>query len=961
MKDNEHYTILKTEEVKEVGLKSTLLEHKKTGAQILLLKNDDTNKLFSINFRTIPQDSTGVAHILEHSVLGGSEKYPVKDPFIQMARTSLNTYINAWTFPDKTLYPVSSENDEDLHNLISVYMDAVFHPLITEETLKQEGWHYEFNDKNELIYKGVVFNEMKGGMSNVDSVVDKAVNKTLFPGTTYANNSGGEPENIPDLTYENFIKFHKKYYHPTNAKIVLYGNMDFERELQFIDECLSHFEKDESVLEQIKTAKAFDRPIQAKMPYPVQDEKETDHHAVYSWVLSKPTSAERMALEILVYMLLETDSSELRHRILAETSCKEIVPTGLEQDIHQPYFFVYLKGLGEKDFEKADLIINEELTKLAKSIDPQLALAATNRVEFRRREAVYRGDSRALSFLHLTSTLWNYDLDPLDGIRFADDIRAIRENPGIISEVIQKQLLDNNHKASIDLYPDATYQSSRQQKEDEKLAKLQKELTNEELDKIKNEAEQLKQLQEKQDTAEDLEKLPMLKVSDLPTTVSEIEKEVITEGDSYTLLFHPQHTNGIVTTNIFFEMNQLDKVELQYAALLTLLMSRIDTERYTYKELSNELDTYLGSINFTASAYAHVDSGELITKMALSMSYLPENDSRAAELAKEILLNTQFNDQERIMQIVKESAQSLEDSLVESGHLYSYMRSSAMLSGLHAKNELMSGISLLQFLKGIEESKNFEAISQQLESVHTKIISASGKLLSTSTEAKYKVRSVKQLETLAASLPSEQFKVADQKQFLLAQENEAFVLPTNVNYVSISVPVAYLKSYTGSQLAINILARNQYLWEEIRQKGGAYGCIIRYNSGAPVISLASYRDPNIQNSIEVYKRISEYYKKTAIAQKDLDGSIISGYADLEPYIEPLERGLISTLRHLRGSTVEYRQRLLDELLATDEKSFKRFGELFEQGYKQCHPISIIGNEEKIKEVAKKYDIKIKSI
>lgn len=961
--NNSNYTLLKSDSLSHLNIKAAQLEHKKTGAQLLILKNDDSNKLFSINFRTIPNDSTGVAHILEHSVLAGSKNFPLKDPFIQLSRTSLTTYLNAWTYPDKTIYPVASENDQDLYNLVSVYLDAVFFPLVAKETLQQEGWHYEFDEKGKLIYKGVVFNEMKGAMANIDNIIWRALNSALFPTNTYANNSGGQPENIPDLTYEDFIKFHKKYYHPTNAKIVLYGDVDIERELSQIDECLSKFDRDESVLESIEPVKPFAEPRKAREPYPVQEGTDTDHHAVIAWGLSNPSLLERIVIEIVTYLLLQTDSSELRRRLQSETSVKEISSEGFEEDLLQPAFQIVAKGIKEEDIPKFEQIVLDELEKLTKSIDQELLEATVNRIEFRKREGYERGDTRAISYLHMVSMLWNYDMDPLARLYFIDELDQIRKSPDLIKDTIKKLIIDNPHRVLVDLYPDTDLQSEREKKEAEKLMKIQAGMKPAQLDKIKQEAEKLKKIQDAEEPPELIDTLPMLRVADLPKEVKRVEMEVVTEDDTHTLLFHPQQINGIIATDIFMDVSHLDAEELQYASLLFQLLTRVSTEKYQYQELSKRLDTVLGGIGTEVFTTRHHKTGERMVRAALSYKYLPATSDLVPELISQILLHSKLDDAKRIREIIRENAQALEDSIVEAGHNYAFLSMASRLSEEYLTMDLLEGIQYIKFLKWLEASDDnqFMQSLEKLNRVYTKVVNQTGMLYNLTTTKELRDSGLANLEAVRKEFLSESGDNVSRVKFKLPDSNAALTLPVGVNYVSSGFALPSTYSFKGYQFAINKIVRSQYLWEEIRVKGGAYGSIIVAPVSIPIVGFSSYRDPNIQSTIDTYHNLSKFLTDKEFADKDVEGAIISGLAALDEYTEPIMRGYNSAVRYMTGLDDDRRQTLKDELLATTVDDFREFGTVVEEGFSKDAPICIIGNEEKINEVKEIYKLEVSTV
>ncbi len=706
----EAYEVISEEQIEDVHAKGTLLRHKKSGARVALLCNDDENKVFYIGFRTPPADSTGVAHIIEHSTLCGSRKYPVKDPFVELVKGSLNTFLNAMTYPDKTVYPVASTNDKDFDNLMDVYMDAVFHPNIYEEKkiFMQEGWHYELaSAEDELKINGVVYNEMKGAFSSPDSVMDRQVQNSLFPDTPYGVESGGDPKNIPDLTYEDFLAFHGKYYHPSNSYIYLYGDMDMEEKLDYLDkEYLSHYDAIE-VDSEIPLQKPFDEMRMVKEAYPVSADEDTKDSTYLSFNAVVGTVLDPVlyqAFDILDYALLNSPGAPLRQELIHAGIGKDVLG-GYDSSALQPVFSVVAKGANEEDQEKFISIIRETLQKQVENgIDKKALYAAINSTQFSFREADFGQWPKGLMYGLQLLDSWLYDeKEPfmhLYGIRVLDRLKELVET-GYFEELVQKYLLDNTHVSSVTLVPSPGLLTKDDEKLKKQLAEYKSSLTHEQILEIVENTKALKKYQDEPSPAEDLAKIPMLERTDLKREIRPIDLKIEQEGET-TILWHDMNTNDISYLTLVFEASRIPEEELSAFQFVVRSMGLMDTEEYSYSDFGNEVDLVTGGISMSLNNYTKMNGDPRLTLEA-RVKFVPSEEEKAMRLFEQDLLKTSFADTARIKELILQELARMEAKLSSAGHTVAAARAVSYFSKSGKVSEQLSGISYYQYIKGLSE------------------------------------------------------------------------------------------------------------------------------------------------------------------------------------------------------------------------------------------------------------------
>ena len=677
------YELIKEENLTDIHAKGYLLRHKKSGAKISLISNDDENKVFYIGFRTPVEDSTGVPHIIEHTVLCGSDKFPVKDPFVELVKGSLNTFLNAMTYPDKTVYPVASCNDKDFANLMDVYLDAVFHPNIykKEEIFKQEGWHYELEDKDAPVtINGVVYNEMKGAFSSPEGVLDRVVLNSLFPDTTYSNESGGDPEVIPELTYEQYLDFHRKFYHPCNSYIYLYGNMDMDEKLEFLDkEYLSHYDKIE-VDSAIQLQAPFEKPVTISKPYSIASSESLEDNAYLSYNVAIGTNLESeltLAFDVLDYALLSAPGAPLKQALIDAGIGKDIMG-GFDNSTLQPIFSVVAKNANKEDEEKFVGIIEDTLKKIVKDgLNRKSLLAGINSEEFKFREADYGNFPKGLIYGLSCMDSWLYDDDePFLYLKILDVFAALKEKieTGYFEELIQKYLLDNSHKSYVSIEPEKGLNARLEKELEEKLAAYKRGLSEEEIDKLVEDTKHLKLYQEEPSPKEDLMKIPMLKRQDMKREAQPLVYEKVSCNGIETI--HTNiYSNGIHYLNLMFDISDITEEELPYLGVLKAVLGYMDTEHYNYADLANEINLMTGGISSQINIYADTKKKDSFhAKYEVRSKILYQNLEEGLRLLSEILMGTQITDEKRLYEILARIKSSLQMSLSSAGHSVSAMR-----------------------------------------------------------------------------------------------------------------------------------------------------------------------------------------------------------------------------------------------------------------------------------------------
>jgi len=933
------FQLLKEQEIKELKTLAKVYRHSKTGAQLLSLTTDDENKVFGISFRTPPSDSTGVAHILEHSVLCGSRKYPVKEPFVELLKGSLQTFLNAFTYPDKTCYPVASQNLQDFYNLIDVYMDAVFYPRITRSIFQQEGWHFELENRDDpLSYKGVVFNEMKGAYSSPDNLISEYSLQSLFPDNAYGFDSGGDPKQIPHLTYEQFHSFHKRYYHPSNVRIYFYGDDDPAERLRLVNEYLKDFdpiEIDSEIRLQIpfKESKRFIRPFM------VGEDADTSPKGMVTlnWMLTETTDVEtNFALHILEYILLGMPGSPLRKALIDSGLGEDIAGVGLENELRQIYFSTGLKGIDTKSADRIESLILETLSELARSgIDPKTREAALNTIEFGLRENNTGSFPRGLSLMLRSLTTWLYDSDPLALISFEGPLETIksrvRSENAFFEEMIDRMFLSNPHRTTLILQPDRGLRKQEEKSERDQLTNARSAMVSEELEMVVDNTKELKRLQGTPDSPEALAAIPMLKLEDLDKQNKNIPLASSKESGTE-ILFHDLFTNGIAYVDLGFNLRCLPSECLPYLPLFGRALVEIGTKKEDFVTLTQRISRKTGGIrpqSFTSDVKGSRKSAAWLFLRGKGMSGQIED---LIHILQDVLLTVKLDNRERFQQMVMEEKARVEQKLVSAGHQVVNLRLRAHFSEAHWAAEQMSGISYLFFIRklALAVDKDWAGVLAVLRQMHKILLNRNSMVANITLDQQGWSRIEPRLKDLIEAMPKGPISEPDWPEggnplF------EGMTIPSQVNYVGKGADLYSMGySFHGSALVITRYLRNAYLWDQVRVQGGAYGAFCIFDRLSGVLTFVSYRDPNLTQTIEAFDRSGRFLGEMTLSDDELTKSIIGAIGDLDSHMLPDAKGFSSMVRYLIGDTEENRQQMRDEILNTGAADFKNMAQVLEE-------------------------------
>ncbi len=954
----DEFELVKEEQLKDINSLGLLFRHKKTGARLLVISNDDNNKVFSIGFRTPPQDSTGVPHIIEHSVLCGSKEFPAKDPFVELVKGSLNTFLNAMTYSDKTLYPVASCNDKDFQNLMHVYMDAVFYPNIyyRDEIFRQEGWHYEMETpEGELTYNGVVYNEMKGVFSSPEQLLFRSIQQSLFPDTTYGVESGGDPTYIPDLTYEDFLAFHKRYYHPSNSYIYLYGDMDIEEKLTWLDEKYLSAFGNEPVDSSIKMQEPFKNVRELTEYYSVAEDEDTLGKTYFSYNTVVETSLDKelyLAFQILDYVLLSAPGAPVKQALINAGIGKDVL-SGFENGILQPYFSIIAKNANLEQKEEFLSVVRATLEELVqKGLEEKTLQAAINYYEFKYREADFGSYPKGLM----------YGLQILDSWLYNDDAPFIHLNAGEVFEFLKSQigtgyyeglikryLLESNHASIVTVQPKPGLTGEMEAEVKKKLAAYKETLSKEEIEMIIKRTKELKEYQDAPSSKEELEMIPMLSIEDIDTKAQPLYNQV-KDIEDITVLHHNMFSNGIGYLRILFDVTDVEEEYIPYLSLLATVLGYIDTNKHSFLEFSNEVNIHTGGINNDITAYARIGTiGEYSAKFGVKTKVLYNKLSTAFELIEEMLFETKLHDYKRLKEIIAEQVSRSQMKLNSAGHSYASVRAMSYCSRNGKYNDLTGGIAYYHFLKELE--KNFEEkkehIADTLQKVLTRIIRKDNLLVSfTADDAGYRLLEkalpafVRRIDTTHE--PHEKVVLS------LEAKNEGFKTSSQVQYVARAgnfIEAGY--SYTGALKILKVILSYDYLWINVRVKGGAYGCMSGFGLDGNSY-LVSYRDPNLKATNEVYNHTAEYLRSFSVDQRDMTKFIIGTISGMDTPLNPSAKGARSLSAYLSGVSELDLQKEREQVLSAGVKEIRELADIV-QAVLDANLICVIGNEKKIEE------------
>ncbi|KAL9238159.1 hypothetical protein vseg_012625 [Gypsophila vaccaria] len=928
--------------VQECKSKAVLYRHRKTGAQVMSVSNDDENKVFGIVFRTPPKDSTGIPHILEHSVLCGSRKYPLKEPFVELLKGSLHTFLNAFTYPDRTCYPVASTNTKDFYNLVDVYLDAVFFPKCVDDfhTFQQEGWHYELDHPSQDIsFKGVVFNEMKGVYSQPDSVLARTIQQALFPDNTYSVDSGGDPRVIPRLTFEEFKDFHRRFYHPSNARIWFYGDDDPNERLRLLSEYLDMFEASSAADEsKIEPQKLFSEPVRVVEKYPAGDvdELKKKHMVCLNWLLSdNPLDLEtELGIAFLDHLLLGTPASPLRKILLESGLGAAIIGGGIDDDLLQPHFSIGLKGVSKDDIQKVEELVTMTLKNLTEEgFNSDAVEASMNTIEFSLRENNTGSFPRGLSLMLRSIGKWIYDMDPFEPLRWEEPLMKLKTrisqegSKAVFSPLIEKYILNNPHRVTVEMQPDSEKAVRDEAAEKEFLEKVKASMTQKDLEELTQATQVLRLKQETPDPPEALRAVPSLSLHDIPKKPIHIPTE-IGEINGVTVLQHDLFTNDVIYTEVAFDMSFLKQDLLPFIPLFCQSLLEMGTKNMDFVELNQLIGRKTGGISvypFTSSVRGIKDPCAQLIVRGKAMAGRAED---LFYLINCVLQEVQFTDQQRFKQFISQSKARMENRLRGSGHGIAAARMDAKLNVAGWISEQMGGMSYLEFLRALDEQvdKDWDGISSALEEIRKSLLSRKQCLVNLTADGKNLANSQKYIGRFLDLLPHQHFTERKTWSAQLSSENEAIVIPTQVNYVGKAANL-YEGGYklNGSAYVISKYISNTWLWDRVRVSGGAYGGFCDFDTHSGVFSFLSYRDPNLLKTLDIYDETGNYLRGLEMDNESIAKAIIGTIGDVDAHQLPDAKGYSSLLRYLLGVTEEEREIRRDEILSTSLKDFKEFG------------------------------------
>ncbi len=949
------FELIREEFIEEVDSHAKLFKHTKSGAEFLSLENSDENKVFGATFKTPPKTSNGIAHIMEHSVLCGSKKYPLKEPFVELIKGSLKTFLNAFTYPDKTCYPVASTNLQDFYNLIDVYLDAVFHPLIAEHHLEQEGWHLELDSlEDDLKFKGVVYNEMKGAYSSPEGVLGRHTSEVLFdPSHPYGVDSGGDPAVILDLTYAEFKAFHEKYYHPSNARLYMYGDDDLDTRLQILDKVLSEFDAIEIDAE-IPLYPLRSESSRHVFPYSIEasQEGEAKNFVSVNWLMPEVTDQETlMGMSVLSYVLSGSAGAPLQRRLIESGLGEDTLGGGISTYMRQPTFGSGLKGVKPENIDKVEALVLEILESLATNgFDENEIASAMNTIEFRLRESNTGGFPRGLAYMLGSLSEWLHDGDPINAMRYEKALASVKEKiaaGNYLESLIQTYLIDNNHRTTLVLEPDSGLKERLEEAEASRLAEAKAALSSAELEEIIENTKTLKQLQEAPNRPEDLAKLPSLSLSDLDRKITTVPVDVKDFGET-TMINHDLFTNRIIYTRIGLNLRVIPQDLLPYVPLFSYGLTDLGLEGEDYVKLSQRIGMQTGGVGASRMIAAKRDSEEALAWLWLRGKGTVDNADQLLDLMRDILLTVNFDNPERFKQLLLEEKAGEEAGLVPGGHQVALGRLRAAFSEAGSISESMGGVSYLFFLRKLvdEVENDWSGVLSKLKRIHKLIVNRNTMLVDTTLDGENYVQFEDKLKAFIESMPAAEpvFQTWSRNSF---PTHEGLTIPAQVNYVALGTDVhkAGFKSHGSWHVALN-LVRTGYLWDRVRMQGGAYGAFIPYNSHSGSLVFCSYRDPNLAQTLDIYRHTADFFRKLDLPKGEIEKAIIGVIGDFDSYQLPDAKGHTGLMRYLYGTTSEYRQRIRDEVLGTTLADLHAFAEVLDEVGKNGR-IVVVGSSDNI--------------
>ncbi|MFH1911693.1 MAG: insulinase family protein [Pseudomonadota bacterium] len=917
------FQIRRVEQIPEIRVTAYEIEHEKTGAKLLHLHCDDRENLFSVGFRTPPRDSTGVPHILEHSVLAGSERYPLKDVFNELLRGTLQTFINAFTYPDKTIYPVASQERTDFFNLARVYADLVLRPRLLKETFLQEGHHLEFDANGELTISGIVYNEMKGSYSSPETLMLKALQENLYPETPYACDSGGDPEAIPDLTCNQFREFHRTFYSPTNARFFLYGDIPTEEHLRFLAEVLAGFDR-VAVDSSIGLQNRWREPRSIRSFYPInREEKLTGKTTVnLAWMTAENTDSETaMLLTIVADMLIGSAAAPLRKTLIDSGLGEDLSPvTGLERDLKQIAFAVGLRGTDPEKAPRIEALILDTLRDVAANgFDRDLIEGTLHQVEFHGREMVRGAYPYGIALMGRAYHTWLYDGNPLTDLNFPRTIIEIRRNcearPALFQEVVRRWLIDNPHRLLSVMEPSRTFQEEREQAVRERLARLAASLSQEERERIRQETLMLKQFQEQPDSPEAAATLPKLKISDISREIETIPTDTAAVG-GVPVLTHDLFTNGIAYLDLAFDVSDVPEELQPYLPLLGKLTTQMGAAGLSYEEMAKRIVLRTGGLGAGLAAGLTADGSGSWQKLIFSVKALYRNVDEALGIVREILMEGDLTDDARMRDLILEKKNGLHASVVPSGHLFAQMAAAASFSLTAWRNEQWHGRTQLRFITGTADRLPHlrEDLQEKLMRLREIVFARKRLTVNLTADGEGLKGLAGAVGRLIEALP-EGSATGIMTEPTRDRTHIGIAIPAQVCYVAkVLAGPPYTDPFSAALFVLARQLSNGYLYRHIRVQGGAYGGSCRYEPASGVFAFLSYRDPHLTETLDIYRSAADSVCRSPVSREDLEKAVIGAIGVLDRPLDPAGKGYTALIREFSGMTDAVRRRFRGAVL-----------------------------------------------
>jgi hypothetical protein len=965
------FRVLRVEEFPEIRVTAYEIEHKKTGAKVLHLHSLDRENLYAIGFRTPPTDSTGLPHILEHSVLAGSEKYPLKDVFKELMRSTLQTFINAFTYPDKTIYPVASQIKADFFNLARVYTDLVLNPRMIKETFLQEGHHLEFSVpddlESDLIISGIVYNEMKGAYSSPDSLIYKAIQENLYPDSVYAFDAGGDPDVIPTLTYEQFREFHRSYYSPTNARFFIYGDITTSEHLAFLSEMLTGFDRVE-IDSSIKSQKRLTASRTIQSTYPIGKDEPLDHKTMVNiaWMMSDNADYETsLILEIIAALLVGSAASPLRKALIDSGLGEDLSPiSGIEADLKQLMFCVGLRNTQSSDVQNIEQLIFDTIKIIvANGFDKELVEGVLHQIEFHGKEVVRGSYPYGISLMGNVFQTWLYDGDPLIGLDFSRIIEDIRrrwtDDPQIFQKMTKQWFLDNPHRILAIMEPDSDFNEKKEKAHQDKMAELKSSLTESELEQINVQAAQLKKFQSEPDSPESAATIPKLKLEDIRQSIETIPTQNALIGGVQTLE-HDLFTNGIAYVDLAFDIAHIPEELQPYLPLMGKIITGMGAAGFTYEEIAKRIALKMGGFGYDLATGFSADARTSWQKMIFSFSALYRNLPEAINIISDIIFAGDLSQEARMRDLISERKNNLQAAIVPSGHLFAKMAAGAALTLPAYRDEQWHGRTQLKFVQNTANdfSSAKQDLREKLETLRKILFNKENLVINLTADDKGLKIAEESILNFLDKLPSTA-AIKMETEPGLAPTFTGISIPAQVSYVAYVLQApAYIDPASALLMISAKELSNNYLYKYIRVQGGAYGGMSSFDSSLGLFSFLSYRDPHIVETLQVYKDAQAFYSQNEISADEMEKAIISTIGMLDKPSDPAGRGHIALMRSFSGINDDMRQKFRNDILsATPRKLKDTLVDYFSQAAKSA-AVAVYSAPEKLNEANKRLEEKL---